>query len=475
MKIAFIVSEVEDIIKTGGLADVAKALPLAYSASGHDVVIVMPAYQQVINDLGLVEQGEFVSSGQTFTRYVYQLGTVTVLLAGHSSFNRAGLYAENNIAYSDNGQRFGLFSAAVIDLLQAADFRPDIMHCNDWHTGLVPFFVKHNQAQFSEGFYAQTKTVLTIHNAAFQGAFELDQIPMIQPYHDALHLDVNPHINMMKIGIAHADKITAVSPTYAQEILTDLGGHGLHLVLQNRSSDLKGILNGCDYSQWDPSNDPLIPAHYSVDDLSGKAQCKQALQIASGFADSPATPLIGMVCRLTAQKGFAYILPILADLMQHNLQLTIVGTGDPYVCQQLADLSLVHPTKFKFIHGFEPKLAHLVEAGADFFLMPSEFEPCGLNQMYSLAYGTLPIVRNVGGLSDTVIGLDQNPQAATGFVFSTPQPNALLVCIRRALLLYIEQPERFLAMQKRAMLTKFTWDKAANEFTALFKSALNAR
>lgn len=468
MKIAFIVSEVEDIIKTGGLADVAKALPLAYAALGHEVVIVMPAYKTVIDQFNLHSHGEFNSSHQQFTRYEYQLGAVKVHLVGHACFNRAGLYAENNVAYTDNGERFGLFSAAVIDILQVVDFQPDMMHCNDWHTGLVPFFVKHNKTQFAEGFFAHTKTTLTIHNAAFQGSFNLHEIPMIENYHQALHLNLNPHINMMKIGITYADKITAVSPTYAQEILTNLGGHGMHLCLQNRSSDLKGILNGCDYTQWDPSTDPFIDAHYDVNDLSGKAICKQALQAESGFADEPKTPLIGMVCRLTAQKGFDYILPILGELMQHNLQLTIVGTGDPYVCHQLADLSRVHPTKFKFIEGFKPELAHLVEAGSDFFLMPSEFEPCGLNQMYSLAYGTLPIVRNVGGLSDTVVGIDQNAHDSTGFMFTDPEPIALLICIRRALLLYLEQPDQFLQMQKRAMHTKFTWEKAAKEFEVLF-------
>lgn len=473
LKIAFIVSEVEDIIKTGGLADVAKALPLAYEALGHEVCIVMPAYQVVIDQFNLTQHGEFTSSMRQFKRYEHDLGNVKVHLIGHTCFDREGLYAENNVAYSDNGERFGLFSAAVIDVLQAVNFQPDIMHCNDWHTGLVPFFVKHNQQQFAEGFFANTKTALTIHNAAFQGSFELHEIPMMQPYHQALHFDQHPHINMMKVGIAHADKITAVSPTYAQEILTDLGGHGLHYVLQNRSSDLKGILNGCDYSQWDPTTDPFIPAHFDINDLSGKAKCKAALQAKAGFTDSLDTPLIGMVCRLTAQKGFDYIVPILRDLMAHNLGLVIVGTGDPLVCQQLADVSRMHPTKFKFIHGFEPELAHLVEAGSDFFLMPSEFEPCGLNQMYSLAYATLPIVRNVGGLSDTVVGIDQNPQEATGFVFDSPSPEALLICIRRALLLYREQPDLFVTMQKRAMETKFTWSDAAIQFEALFQRALH--
>lgn len=473
MNIAFIVSEVEDIIKTGGLADVAKALPLAYAARGHEVCIVMPAYKVVIDQFNLEPQSEFTSSAHQFKYYEHDLGNVKIHLIGHRCFDRDGLYAENNMAYPDNGERFGLFSAAVIDLLQNINLPLDIMHCNDWHTALVPFFVKHHQHQFVQGFFAHTKTVLTIHNAAFQGSFAVDDMPMLMPYHQALDCQQHTHINMMKIGIAHADKITAVSPTYAQEILTELGGHGLHHVLQNRSADLTGILNGCDYSQWDPSNDPFIPAHFEQNNLTGKAKCKAALQAKAGFILAPNTPLIGMVCRLTTQKGFDYILPILGDLLDHNLGLVIVGTGDPFICQQLADLSRVHPDKFKFIHGFEPELAHLIEAGSDFFLMPSEFEPCGLNQMYSLAYGTLPIVRNVGGLSDTVIGIDQNPNQATGFVFDAPAPDALLTCVRRALLLYLEQPEQFKTMQLRAMQTKFTWADAAQEFEVLFLKTIH--
>lgn len=477
MKIAFVVSEVEDIIKTGGLADVGKALPLALKALGHDVRIIMPGYRKVIAGL---------NAPQTITTHVHEhsqcdlyttaLEDVPVYLVGHDYFDRDDLYAQNNQAFADNGSRFAFFSQAVLDVLQAIEFYPDVLSCHDWHTGLTPFFLQqHNagcHAASIPSVFAHTKSVISIHNAAFQGVFGYDQIPHLAPFGHQLHAHDHDVINMLKLGIIYADKITAVSPTYAQELLTHLGSHGLALQLQNRAMDLKGILNGCDYTQWDPQTDPTLPAHYSADDLSGKTQCKKSLQEAFDLPLDPNVPMFGMVCRLTKQKGFDYLMPILSQLMQHKMQLVIVGTGDPYVCKQLADFHAVHPTKFAFFEGFSHELAHLVEAGADFFLMPSEFEPCGLNQMYSLAYGTLPIVRAVGGLKDTVIGLDQQRHEATGLSFAAPEPQDLLHTIRRALLLYREAPEEYSAIQQRAMRVRFTWEASAQQYELLFKQML---
>ena len=477
MKIAFVVSEVEDIIKTGGLADVAKALPLALQAMGHEVCIIMPGYQKVLASQAPLENiATTTQTHSAFKLFKTNLQDVPVYLVGHAYFDRKDLYAENNVAYEDNGQRFAFFSHSITEVLQAVDFIPDIVHCNDWHTALTPFFIKqHTMAAHTAqipALFANTKTILTIHNAAFQGIFRASEIAELNPFHHAVLLDHLGEINMLKVGIHYADKITSVSPTYAQELLTDLGSHGLHLALQNRSIDLQGILNGCDYTQWNPETDEHIPAHFSIADMSGKDVCKKALQEEFNLPTSPNVPVFGMVCRLTQQKGFGYIVPILGQLMQHDIQIVIVGTGEPFVCQQLRDFAQIHPEKFAFLEGFKPELAHLVEAGSDFFLMPSEFEPCGLNQMYSLAYGTLPIVREVGGLKDTVVGIDTNALKATGFSFDKPYPDALLTCIRRAILLYLEHPETYRLMQERAMRTKFTWTKAAEEFVHLYEVAL---
>jgi starch synthase len=477
MKIAFVISEVEDIVKTGGLADVGKALPQALTDMGHDVRIFMPGYAGVVAGLTPLKTiRTHVKHHPQCTVYQTTIADVPVYLVGHEYFDRPELYAESNQAYEDNGQRFAFFAQAVLDVIQAVDFIPDIISCHDWHTGLTPFFVQQHNANMQAAgllpYFGATKTTISIHNAAYQGVFPYHEIVSIEPYVGLLHAHDQHNINMLRLGIAYADKITTVSPTYAKELLTHLGSHGLATQLQSRAMDLKGILNGCDYTQWDPATDKLIKMNYDHTDLSGKLHCKKDLQLRFDLPVLSDTPVLGMVCRLTGQKGFDYLMPILGQLMRHDMQLVIVGTGDPYVCKQLKDYQRVHPQKFSFIEGFSNDLAHIVEAGADFFLMPSEFEPCGLNQMYSLAYGTLPIVRAVGGLKDTVTGVDEMPHVATGFVFEEPDPLALLTTIRRALLLYREAPQEYLEMQLRAMGIRFTWLDAAMEYEKLFAQLL---
>jgi starch synthase len=272
------------------------------------------------------------------------------------------------------------------------------------------------------------------------------------------------------MGIRYANKINAVSPNYAQELLTPLGSHYLFSEFQNRHNDMSGILNGCDYSQWDPINDPHIAKNYHHADLSGKKTCKSELQKELGLPKKLRVPIIGMVCRLTDQKGFGFILPMLDKLMQHDVQVAIIGTGDPQISLFLQKEADKHPKKLAFVEDFSVRKAHMVEAGSDFFLMPSLFEPCGLNQMYSLAYGTLPIVRGVGGLKDTVIDLAEDPDGATGFVFDQPDSSALLSCIQRALLFYHESPKVLESTQQRAMQSRFTWEAAALDYQALYLS-----
>ncbi len=474
MQIVFAVSEVEDLVKTGGLADVGKSLPIALKALGHDVRIIMPLYSAIADANSLTDACvplQFKSGRHSYQFGVKQLELhgVTVYLIDHPDyFMREGLYSNGYEAYPDNGQRFAFFSKASLVALSHLGFIPDIIHCNDWHTGMLPYYMRHNRNTEIVRQFSQTKSMLTIHNAAFQGVFEVDQIPLLESVESLEPYSHGEYVNFLQIGLACCDAITSVSPNYAKELLTDLGSHGLSDILHAKRDHLFGVLNGCDYSQWDPQTDTHIDTHFSIEDMAGKQACKLALQREAELPKQPSMPLIGMVCRLTEQKGFGYILPILERLLQHKLQMVIVGTGDPSVVNQLTSLNDKYPDSFKFINGFSNRLAHLIEAGCDFFLMPSQFEPCGLNQMYSLAYGTLPIVRAVGGLKDTVIDQEDYPDKSTGFVFYPPQPQALLDCIRRALLVFHESPDIIAAMQRRAMQTKFTWEAAAEQYAKIY-------
>lgn len=474
MNIVFAISEVEELVKTGGLADVGKALPLALKASGHNVSIVMPYYKAIAEEYKLAEslpQQTLFAESQVYHFKVRQLSwnDITIHFIDYPEyFDRDGLYSNAYEAYQDNGERFSFFCGAALMAIQSLALEPDVVHCHDWHTAMLPFMLRSDKS----GYFDNTRTVFTIHNAAFQGVNKLDDIPFLR-HHPAILSQVHGgYINMLQTGIEYADKITTVSPNYAQELLTNLGSHGLHDRLVGRQQDLVGILNGCDYGQWNPATDSYLPENFDSENLLPKSRCKAALQKVAGLPEKDHVPVLGMVCRLTEQKGFGYLLPVLNDLMDHNIQLVIVGTGDPSVCMDLNEYAHNHPDQFAFINGFSTEHAHLVEAGADFFLMPSQFEPCGLNQMYSLAYGTIPVVRAVGGLKDTVYDPINYGDNATGFVFYEPTPDALLSCIRRALLFYYEHPERFRSMQVRGMQTRFTWQTAADEYSKLYQTLI---
>lgn len=472
MKILFVVSEVEDLVKTGGLADVGKALPLALAELGHTVTIVMPYYKQLADKF---DAADCCASQRLFAGHkAYDFAVKKLALQGvqvlavdyPEYFARSGLYSDDYHAYADNAERFAFFAHAALQASKAVGFQPDVVHCNDWHTALTPYFVSIDDT----GFFDQAKTIFTIHNGAYQGTHKFSEISYLQPHYQ-LHSQLDGDaLNFVRMGIRYANKINAVSPNYALELLTPLGSHHLFEEFQNRRNDVSGILNGCDYSQWDPINDPHIAKNYHHADLSGKKACKAELQKEFRLPKKSAVPIIGMVCRLTEQKGFGFILPMLDKLMQHDVQLAIVGTGDPEISQFLRQMADKYPKKMAFVEDFSVRKAHMIEAGSDFFLMPSLFEPCGLNQMYSLAYGTLPIVRAVGGLKDTVIDLADSPQMATGFVFEQPDSEALLSCMQRALLFYHEAPSAFVKIQQRAMQSRFTWDVAARNYQTLYMS-----
>jgi len=480
LKILFISSEVEGFSKTGGLADVAKALPLELRNLGHEVTIITPFYRtiehrqhaQQVHNLTLHTDNS--RPDIQFAVQELSLDGIKVLAIDNAHyFDRAGLYGEENNAYADNGERFAFFSLAALLTSLAEDFAPDIIHCNDWHTGLVPYLLT---TRFNENpHFAHSKTVLTSHNSAYQGIFEKSQlnlIPEVSSCMDERVLENFSYINFLKVGVIYATKVNTVSPNYASELLTHLGSHGMSDHFIERIHDFEGILNGCDYNDWSPENDNLIPFNFDSQDLSGKEKCKTALQEEVGLEVSN-VPVFGMVCRLTDQKGFGIILPILECFLKHNVQLVIVGSGDPSITGHLTALAAHYSDKFKFVNTYSNQLSHMIEAGADFFLMPSVFEPCGLNQLYSLAYGTLPIVRAVGGLKDTVIDYDQDPDNANGFMFYQPEPGELLNILRRALLLYIEHPEEMLRLKKQAMQSHFYWSDSAKHYQRLYLKALS--
>lgn len=477
MKILFVISEVEDIIKTGGLADVGKALPLALRDLGHDVRIVVPYYKQVAEQLNLSDSMPSHIMQVNGTSYAYNVKEydfygIPTYLIDHPYFSEAlSPYGDTSLA--SNAQRFSLFSICALSVSANIGFAPDIVHCNDWHTALTPYFMhsdymrKHGLLANGE-FFAHTKSVITLHNAAFQGVAHIASVPLLNDSDAHQIYTDNSHINMLRTGIMFAQKVCPVSETYAKEITTYIGSHGVSDVINQAPHKVVGVLNGCDYSQWDPASDPLIPANYSPNNMQGKEVCKSELQKVANLPQIKSIPVIGMVCRATRQKGFDFIMPIIEELLRHKVQFVIMGTGDAVIIAKLHEISRAHPDKFYFIEAFKPELSHLIEAGSDFFLMPSEFEPCGLNQMYSLAYGTLPIVRHVGGLADTVIDISQ--PNANGFSFEEPTPTQLLATIRNALLSYQESPAKIKQMAKQGMQTRFTWETAAKRYEQVYLS-----
>lgn len=477
MKILFVISEVEDIIKTGGLADVGKALPIALAELGHDVRIVMPYYKQVAEQFDLVDAMPSQIMHIYNASYPYKVKEldfhgIKTYLVDHPYFTDADTpYGYSSMA--SNAQRFSLLSICALTISANVDFAPDIMHCNDWHTALTPYFMKsdflsRNQLIANHDFYATTKCVITIHNAAFQGVENLNLVPLLNDNDAHSVYTDNGHVNMLRTGIMFSDKVCPVSETYADEITTVLGSHGVSDVINHAPQKVTGVLNGCDYTQWDPATDQLIPANYSVDDMAGKAICKKELQKEANLPQKDSVPIIGMVCRVTKQKGFDFIMPIIEEVLQHEVQFVIMGTGDQGIVGGLHEVSQKYPNKFHFLEAFKPDFSHLIEAGADFFLMPSEFEPCGLNQMYSLAYGTLPIVRHVGGLADTVV--DYSKENANGFSFEETKALRLLATIRAALLAYHDSPAKIAEMIKLGMNTRFTWETAAKKYSEIYNN-----
>lgn len=478
MNILFISSEVADVFKTGGLADVAKALPGQLKANGHNVRVIMPGYTLIKGYESFPVIGHSTLNPNTDRQIDYAVRKTTIgdglevwLLDCPRYYDRTSIYGDNNQAYWDNGERFAFLAAAALDATRALDFKPDIVHCNDWHAGLTPMILRIKYG--TDPFFDKTRSIITVHNGAFQGVFDRGQIYLVPEicnvYNDLI--SQGSYINFLKCGVFYADKITAVSPGYAQELTSYLGGHGMTINFQNRAADLVGIINGCDYSDWDPSTDKYLKIQYNIDTLEEKILGKYLLQKELGLQMCD-DPLYGMIARLTDQKGVGLLIPILERFLRHRVQIVIEGTGDPNLAKQMQEIADRHPDKMVFRSVYDNALAHQIEAASDFFLMPSIFEPCGLNQMYSLAYGTLPIVRGVGGLRDTVINYDDNHQDGNGFIFWDPNPEELLSCLRRTLIFYLEDPVEMQRIRLNAMKVRFGWEESCTKYEQLYQEAL---
>jgi starch synthase len=483
LNIAFITPESVPYAKTGGLADISGILPLHLAEKGHNVKLIMPCYRQIISDYPCLNRlpisveitiGKNKYAAQFFNLVDSRAGLETIFIANDYFFDRPELYRDSITGedYVDNDERFIFFSRAVLEGLRALSWRPDIWHANDWQSALVPVYLK--TIYENEPFYKGSFSIFTIHNLAYQGLFPEETFPKLNLDKSLAYatgpLEFWGKINFVKAAISFADKITTVSPTYAGEIQgTADYGMGLEGVLRQRRADLVGILNGVDYNIWSPTKDRFIPAHYYLANLSGKKKNKLALLHRAGFPIRMDIPLIGMISRLDSQKGFDLIEEIRDELMALNLQFILLGTGDEQYHALFNEMETAFPDKFKFYMKFDNELAHLIEAGSDIFLMPSRYEPCGLNQMYSLKYGTIPIVRKTGGLADTVVDFDETSLTGTGFVFDEYDSDHLLDAIERAIRIYGRRKTWYKIM-KQGMKQDFSWEKSMQDYLELYAS-----
>lgn len=475
MNILFVTSEIAPWVKTGGLGDVSAALPPALAKAGLDVRILVPYYpalQQAFPDAPIV--AELPSLGGTLPAAALRQttsaeGVTLLLLDCLACYARPGnpYLGPDGRDWHDNDIRFGLLSRVAALLGSTANPLPwqaDVLHCNDWQSALAPVFLRY-------AYGARAKTVLTIHNLSFQGLFGQHTLGSLGLPSHAWGMDgveFYGHLSFLKGGLQHADHITTVSPTYAQEIQTDTDGMGLAGLLRYRNHALSGILNGIDAVQWDPSVDPHLVAQYDAAHLGRKLLNKTALQARVGLTETSSQPLFGVVSRLSGQKGLDLVLAAADELLSLPAQLVILGSGDAGLERAFRELAGRHPGQVSVNIGFNEELAHQIEAGVDIFLMPSRFEPCGLNQMYSLRYGTPPIVRATGGLADTVIDADNKPDG-NGFVFGPAEPVALVGAIHRAYALW-KRPRLWRQLQKNGMAIDLSWDKPAQAYVDLYRA-----
>ncbi len=483
MKVLVASSEIVPFAKTGGLADVTGSLPKALRKIGVEADCVLPLYRSVDRERFSLAQsgppvrvplGHRVETGAVMETEGGE-GVKAFLVRNDRYFDREFFYGTKDGDYVDNCERFAFFCRAIMEWIGKTGRSYDILHCNDWQTALIPAYVRTLYSQSDA--VRSTGTVFTVHNLGYQGLFWNHDLPitglgweMFTPQ----GIEFYGKLNLLKAGLVFSDVLTTVSDTYSREIQTPEYGHGLEGVLYERRGDLYGILNGVDYEDWNPEKDPLIAARYSPDDLSGKSVCRDDLLAEFGWTGPVTDPVIGVIGRLTAQKGFDLIEQVGDWLAKQAVRVVILGTGERKYEEAMAELGRNYPDRISLRFAFDNRLAHKIEAGSDIYLMPSRYEPCGLNQIYSLRYGTVPVVRNTGGLADTVIDADEDAARGTGFKFNGYETSELRDALSRALAAYADR-SRWSRIVKRGMTMDFSWEASAREYVSVYEKALRKK
>jgi len=481
MKILLVSSEAIPFAKTGGLADVSGALPKALARLNQDVTLILPKYRQVNEKRFPLEKtslevkvpvGQRLESAEILAAQMEPNYRV-LLIRKDSYYDREHLYGSPSGDYEDNAERFIFFCRAVLEI--ARTIMPDLIHCHDWQSALVPVYLK--TLYRADAFLARVSSVFTIHNIGYQGLFWHYDLPLTNLGWELFTpqaLEFYGKLNFLKGGIVFADAVTTVSRKYMEEIQSPEFGAGLEGVLRDRRRDLYGILNGVDYDDWSPANDPFIREKYEAQRLSGKKACKTDLQKEFGLPVDGSIPVIGIISRLAEQKGFDLITSAMDDLMKEGIQLIMLGTGDEKYHLLLDSLAKKYPRQIGLKIAFDNTLAHKIEAGADMFLMPSRYEPCGLNQIYSLKYGTVPIVRAVGGLDDTIEDHRPGNRQGNGFKFRDYSPSALREAVGRALQVYGD-PFAWKELMIRGMAADFSWDRSARTYMQVYQDLVGGK
>ncbi len=483
MKVVYLSSEVVPFAKTGGLADIAGAIPKSLQKFGVEIVVIMPFYGIIKEDRHPITKtdirfevkvGDKLQPGFVYKGFLPDTRIPIYFLNNEHYFGRMGLYNYPGTTkdFEDNSERFIFFAQGALEVIEKLKMCPDVVHCNDWQTGLVPVYRKTNYA--GKACFQKTRTIMTIHNLSYQGVFwhwDMNLTGLDWSLFNWKQLEFYGKLNFLKGGIVFCDLITTVSKTYAEEIQTPEYGIGLDGVLRERAGDLYGIINGIDYSLWNPETDKCIIANYGLKNLNGKHLCKRALQRKYKLPERDC-PVIGMITRLTDQKGLDLIVNKFSELMKIDLQFILLGTGDQRYHEIFRGYEKTYPTKVAVIVTFDERLAHEIEAGSDMLLMPSRFEPCGLNQLYSLRYGTVPIVRSTGGLADTITDVRSEPLSrgrANGFSFKEYDPDLLLATVIRAVDLFTKDKTQWTHLMRNGMAQDWSLERSAGEYVALYK------
>ncbi len=483
LRIAMVASESVPFAKSGGLADVVGALPAALQRLGHEVIVIIPKYRSIDAERFGLERffdsmGVWMGTTQEWCavdRTTSPAGVPFFFIESSKYFDRYGLYHDADFNdYLDNARRFGFFTRAALQLCRDMRFYPDVVHAHDWQTALAPAYLK--IWHWNDPVLGDAASVLTIHNIGYQGVYpasHYDYLGLQWGNFTSDKFEDHGRINFLKGGIHYADLVNTVSPTYAQETRTPEFAHGLAPYLNDKGDDYIGILNGVDYEEWNPEVDRLIPARYSYEELGGKAECKAALQKRFLLDVDPDVPLIGVVSRLVDQKGLDLLAGAIEGVVgEMRVQFAILGSGDKGLEAYFGGLPARYPGRIGSYIGYSNELAHWIEAGSDFFVMPSRYEPCGLNQIYSLRYGTLPIVRATGGLADTVEQYDETTGLGTGFKFWEPSASAVYYAVGWAVSTYYDRPEDMQRMVQRAMTRRFSWEESAESYLLAYTKAI---